>query len=101
MLRKMIAPCLVAFTIAVVPVMAQTPAPGPAPQAGAAGGSGGGPAPTTAPGTPGQVVGTPKHPSTTEADRGASLVPLSYLGLIAVLAAAAAWYVWHRRRRRG
>jgi len=97
MLRKPIAACLIASALAVVPVMAQTPAPGPTPQTGAAGGS---PAQTTAPGigiTQGKVVGTPQDPSSTDAQRGASLVPVLYLVLIAFGAAAAFWYV--RRRR--
>jgi hypothetical protein len=108
MLRRPIAAGLITFTLAVVPVMAQTPAPGPTPptpqQPGVAGGGGGSPAQTTAPGTEssqGKVIGTPKEPSSTDAQRGASLVPLSYIGLIALGAAAAVWFVWHRRRRRG
>jgi hypothetical protein len=105
MFMKPIAACLLALALAVVPAMAQTPAPGPTPptpQTGAAGGGGAGPAQTTAPGTAttqGKVVGSPQDPSTTDAQRGASLVPVLYLGLIALGAAAAFWYV--RRRRRG
>ena len=107
MLRKAIAACLIASALAVVPVMAQTPAPGPTPptpQSSAAGGGGGGPAQTAAPGTEnsqGKVIGTPKDPSRTEADRPLSLVPLFYVGLIALGAAAAVWYVRRRRRGRG
>ncbi len=107
MLSKPIAACLIACTLAVVPAMAQTPAPGPTPptpQAGAAGGGGSGPAQTAAPGaesTQGKVIGTPKDPSSTDAQRGMSLVPLFYLGLIVLGAAAAFWYVRRRRGGRG
>jgi hypothetical protein len=103
MLRKPIAACLIAWTITVAPAMAQTPPPGPTPatpQTGPAGAGAGGAAQTTAPGTntQGQVVGTPQTPGSTEAQRGASLVPLVWVCLIALGAAAAFWYV---RRRRG
>ena len=107
MLRRPIAAGLITFTLAVVPVMAQRCArtnAANAAAAGVAGGGGGSPAQTTAPGTEssqGKVIGTPKEPSSTDAQRGASLVPLSYIGLIALGAAAAVWFVWHRRRRRG
>jgi len=108
MLRKLIAAGLIASPLAVLPVMAQTPAPGPTPptpqQPGAADGGWSSPPQTATPGTEssqGKVIGTPKDPSSTDAQRGASLVPLSYIGLIALGAAGAVWYVWHRRRRRG
>ena len=103
MLRKPLAACLVALTLAVVPAMAQTPAPGPTPP-GAAVGGGSTPAQATAPGAAGAqgtVVGTPKSPESTDAQRGASLVPMAYLGLVALLAGAAFLYVLRRRRRRG
>ena len=83
MFRKPLAASLIAFTLAVVPVMAQTPTPGPTPptpqQLGTAGGGGGSSAPSTAPATEnsqGKVIGTPKQESTTEAQRGASVVPV-------------------------
>ena len=107
MLKDLIVAVLLAFTLAVGPVAAQTPAPGPTPptpQTGAAGPGGSGPAQTTPPGlgnTQGTVVGTPKDPSTTDAQRGASFVPLLYIGLIALGAGAAFWYVVRRRRGRG
>ena len=107
MLRKPLAASHMAFTLAVVPVMAQTPAPGPTPptpqQLGTADGGGGGPAPSTAPATEnsqGKVIGTPKQESTTEAQRGASVVPLVWISLLALGAAAAVWLVWNKRRRR-
>ena len=108
MLRKLIAACLIASTLAVLPVMAQTPAPGPTPptpqQPGAAGRRGVDPAQTTTPSTAttqGKVTATPKDQSITEAKRGASLVPLLNIGLIALGGAAAIWYGRSRRRRRG
>jgi hypothetical protein len=103
MLRKPLAACLVALALAVVPAMAQTPAPGPT-APGVAVGGGSAPAQATAPGAPsaqGTVVGTPKSPESTDAQSGASLVPVAYLGLIALGAAGAFWYVWRRRRGRG
>ena len=100
MLRKPLAACLVALALTVVPATAQTPAPGPTPPGAATGGAGA-PAQATAPGTPGAVVGTPKSPESTDAQRGASLVPMGYLALVALLAGAAFLYVLRRRRRRG
>jgi len=100
MLRKPLAACLMASMLAIMPVMAQT-APGPTPPSG---GSAGNAAQATAPGTAatqGKVVGTPQNPSSTDAQRGASLVPMLYLGLIALGVAAAFWYVRSRRRGRG
>ena len=80
-------------------------APGPTPQQpGAAGRRGVDPAQTTTPSTAttqGKVTATPKDQSITEAKRGASLVPLLNIGLIALGGAAAIWYGWSRRRRRG
>jgi len=100
MLRKPPVACLVALALTVIPAMAQTPAQGPT-ASGAAVGSGSAPAQATAPGAQGTVVGTPKSPESTDAQRGASLVPVAYLGLIALGAAGAFWYVWRRRRGRG
>ena len=97
MLEKSIAACLLASALAIAPAMAQT-ASGPTPS----GASAGNPAQTTAPGTAdtqGKPVGAPQDPSSTDAQRGASLVPIAYVGLIALGAAAAFWYA--RRRRRG
>ena len=103
MLRKPLAACLVDLVLTVVPATAQTPAPGPTPPGATTGGAGA-PAQATAPGapgTPGAVVGTPKSPESTDAQRGASLVPMGYLALVALLAGAAFLYVLRRRRRRG
>ncbi len=107
MLRKPIATCLVAAMLAVVPVMAQTPAPGPTPptpQPGVPGGSAGGPAQTTAPGTEssqGKVIGTPQDPSTTKEQTGVSLVPISYVVLVVLGVSGGGVYILYRRRRRG
>jgi hypothetical protein len=107
-LRKLIAACLIAFTLVAVPVMAQTPAPGPTPptpqQSGAAGGTGSGPAQTTAPGTEssqGKVIGTPKEEGRTEAQTWANAIPMTYVILVVLGVTAAILYVLHRRRRRG
>jgi hypothetical protein len=94
-LRKPIAAWLIAFTLAAVPVMAQTSAPGPTPQQpGAAPG-------TTAPGAQGKVVGTPQEPGATEAKSWAQAVPITYMTVAVVGVTAAVLYVLYRRRRRG
>jgi len=105
-LRKPIAAWLTAFTLAAVPVMAQTPAPGPTPptpqQPGAAGG--GSPAPTTAPGTEdsqGKVIGTPKEPGSTASQSWVQAVPITYVVLVVLGVTGAILYILYRRRRRG
>src|SRR3954454_18998152 len=104
-LRKPMTACLIAFTLAAVPVVAQTP-PGPTPptpqQPGAAGG--GSPAPTTAPGTEdsqGKVIGTPKEPGSTSGQSWANAIPMTYVALVVLGVTGAVLYVLYRRRRRG
>lgn len=102
--RTPIAACLIAFTLAAGPVMAQTPPPGPTPQQlGAAGGAGSGVAQTTAPSTEssqGKVIGTPQEPGATEAKSWAQAVPITYMTAAVVGVTAAVLYVLYRRRRR-
>jgi len=82
MLRKRIAGCLIALTLASVPVLAQTPAPGPTPP----GPSGGG------------VVGTPKEGGTGQP--AANAIPIFYVVVVVLGVAGAVLYVMYRRRRR-
>src|SRR3954453_20901921 len=96
--RTPIAACLIAFTLAAGPVMAQTPPPGPTPQQ--PGGAGSGVAQTTAPSTEssqGKVIGTPQEPGATEAKSWAQAVPITYMAVAVVGGSAAVLEDLYRR----
>ena len=101
MLGKRMAAGLVAVLLAAGPAMAQAPAPGSSPQPGVAERSAGSPpSDPGAAGNQGRTVGAPKDPATSTDQSWGMAIPIGYLSLVGLGAAAALWFVLRRRSRR-